>query len=209
VARSLLVSVAFLLCAAASARADHYAGLQLAPTVHGGSATPVLFGGAGAELSFTKWLLVELMVSGQSAPFGDDNRSYSLPGAVQTALAVYSRAGGGTHTFVYGVGTSYSNRYECPRYCSMFAAIGGPEEHRAALDLISADLAVGYEARLSSALFFRGISKLQVPVYMSDMTTRDWSDGVTHVGKDYGGGWWQFARLSLYLTVGYAFELHR
>ncbi|MDB4988328.1 MAG: hypothetical protein JWN04_3506 [Myxococcaceae bacterium] len=205
----LLIVALMSWCATANARADHYAGLKLAPTVHGGVANRVVFGGAGAELSFQKWLLVELMVSGQSAPVGDYGRAYHLPGAVQTALAVYSRAGGGTHTFVYGVGTSYSSRYECPSACSLFAALGGPEEHRAALDLISADVALGYEARLASGLFFRGINKLQVPVFMSDMTTRDASEGVTHLGKHYGGGWTEFSRLSIYLTVGYAFQLHR
>jgi hypothetical protein len=66
---------------------------------------------------------------------------------------------------------------------------------------------VGYEARLPSGLFFRGIAKLQIPIFMSDMTTRDWDEGVTHVGKHYGGGWLQFVRSSMYLTIGYAFKL--
>jgi hypothetical protein len=207
--RYLLVLLTLLSTAAPIARADDYAGLQLAPSVHAGFAHEVLFGGAGAELSFAKWLLVELMVSGQSAPLANDYRSYHLPGAVQTALSVYSRAGGGTHTFVYGVGTSYSSRYECPAYCSLIAAWGGPEEHRAALDLISADIAAGYEARLSSGLFFRAITKLQVPVFMSDMTTRAANEGVTRLGKHYGGGWTEFNRISIYLTVGHAFRLRR
>jgi hypothetical protein len=109
---------------------------------------------------------------------------------------------------VYGAGVSYTNRYECPRYCSVFAAVGGPEESRAALDLWTADVAVGYEARLSSRFFLRGIGRFGIPVRMSDLRTRDYGDGHGSVSVEAHGNFF-LLRLSVYLTVGYAFELTR
>lgn len=207
------LAVVILLIALPLARADsrveepsdHYAGLQLAPSVHAGVVHENIFVGAAAELSFQKWLLIELAVSGQTPPMNDS--SGDDPGAVHTSLGVYSRAGGATHAFVYGVGMSYSNRYECPDYCSVFSAIYGPEEDRAALNLVSADFAAGYEMRLSSGFFLRGMTRLEAPVYLSDLVTRDYGDGETSLGPDRNGKAF-LLRLSVHLTVGYALKLH-
>jgi hypothetical protein len=192
--------------ARADARSDHYAGLQLAPSTHAGFIHQLFFAGAGAELSLSKWLLVELSISGATRPILMNPRG-DLPGALHSSLGVFSRAGGGTHTFVYGVGMSYSNRYECPRYCSLFATLGGPEEDRTAHDLLTLDFSVGYEARLASNFFLRGITRLEAPIYMSALTTRNYGPGEHSFGNDDDKSF--LTRVAFQLTVGYAFHVPR
>jgi hypothetical protein len=191
-----------LLCARPGARADvdRYAGLQLAPSVHLGVAGRVFSGGAGAELSFTKWLLVELQLSGLTRAEPD------VPGSVRTSLGLYSRIGGSTHAFVYGTGVSYNTRLECPKYCTLFATLYGPEESRTALDLWTADVGGGYEARLASRLFFRGIARFEIPLYAGEFGTRDYGPEFSPIESDRRG-YGYLLRLSVYLTVGYAFPL--
>jgi len=73
--RRLLLTLTFL-CTTQMARAgapsdsgrDHYADLQLAPSVHTGVAATNYIGGVGAEISLHRWLLTELSVSRHSRP---------------------------------------------------------------------------------------------------------------------------------------------
>lgn len=199
--RLLLPTLLLIAClvetAAAQAQREPsaYDGVQLAPTVLLSVSGPHYQGGFGADLSVSRWLDLELWGTRVSEPNADS----SYPGHWAAGLAVNSRVAWHTSAFVYGLGLTYTSRFECPVGCSVLSF--SLEEHRAADDLLAAQLRAGYEARFEHA-FLRVLASFNLPFS---------SSYVEHVSSGdrypYHETPTRFMHCAVAFTAGYVFHL--